>query len=95
MSKKIKYTAVFVLILGIIGYGFIKVSSELPLFIKERSPLKVSYNKKPFDLRFDIGDYVVYINDKAINNIKDNAIHILKNLSKNNPIKILTNNIVQ
>jgi hypothetical protein len=73
MLKKIKYIAVFLLSFYIIAYGFVKVSSELPQFIKDRSPLKVFYSQNPFDLEFDIGDYIVYINNKAVTNIKEGA----------------------
>ncbi|MCM8710397.1 hypothetical protein M2651_05080 [Clostridium sp. SYSU_GA19001] len=83
MLKKIKYIMIFVLIFGILVYGFIKVSSELPMFIKDRSSLKVTYEKNPFNLEFDIGDYIIYINDKSICNIKDTAVHLFNNLKEN------------
>lgn len=73
MFKKTKYLAVLLLSFCIFSYGFVKVSSELPQFIKDRSPLKVSYSQNPFDLEVDIGDYIVYINNKAVMNIKEGA----------------------
>lgn len=73
MFRRIKYSFVILIAIIIVSYGFIKVSNELPLFIKDRSPVKVTYSKSPFDITIDIGDYIIYLNSKALSNIK-NAI---------------------
>jgi hypothetical protein len=89
MLKKLKYAMMLFLFASIIGYGFIKVSTELPQFIKDRSPVKVSYRTNPFDITFDVGNYMVYINDRAAENIKDVAADAYESISKNNPVKKL------
>lgn len=76
MFKKIKYFMTAFVVIAIIFCGFIKVSSELPDFIKDRSPIKVTYSKNPLDLKFDIGEYVIYINKKAFDNIKNKIINL-------------------
>mgnify|MGYP005829513949 CR=1 FL=1 len=87
MLKRLKYFFVIFISLGIVFYGFITVSNALPDFIKERSAFKVSYSTKPFDLQFDIGDYVVYLNSKAVDNYKKGADELMHNIVINNPIK--------
>ncbi|SKA75546.1 hypothetical protein SAMN05428976_102135 [Clostridium sp. USBA 49] len=71
MFKKIKYFTVSLFCVSVIFYGFIKISNELPDFIKDRSNIKITYNKNPFDLKFDIGNYIIYINKEVFYNIKN------------------------
>jgi len=87
MFKKSKYFFIFFISFSIVFYGFVTVSNVLPDFIKERSTFKVSYSSKPFDLQFDIGDYIVYLNSKAVDNYKKGAGEIMNNIVTNNPIK--------
>lgn len=77
MFRKTKYIIVILLSITIICSGFIKVSSELPDFIKDRSSFKVTYNKNPFDLQITFGDYILYINKKAFDNIKSKIAKLL------------------
>lgn len=91
MFKKLKYISVFFLVFVIISYGFIKVSSGLPEFIKDRSSIKVTYKQNPFDLEVDVGKYIIYLNDEALKNMKNNTIYFLKNLAENNSIKNIIN----
>ncbi|WP_127836411.1 hypothetical protein [Clostridium prolinivorans] len=71
MFKKIKYFTVSLFCVSVIFYGFIKISNELPDFIKDRSNIKITYNKNPFDLKLDIGNYIIYINKEVFYNIKN------------------------
>lgn len=82
MLRKLKHITVFILFISIVSYGFIKVSSELPQFIKERSLVKVTYKSKPFDLTLDIGDYIIYVNSNSMSNIKNAAVNVFKNIAK-------------
>jgi hypothetical protein len=89
MFKKSKYIVVLFISLSIVSYGFITVSNVLPDFIKDRSYFKVIYTSKPFDLQFDIGDYVVYLNSKAVDNYKKGTNEVIKKIVSNNPLKKL------
>lgn len=82
MFKKIRVIFIIIVFISIIGYGFIKVNLELPQFIKDRSKLKVSLTQSPFDLKLDMGDYIVYVNEKAFSNIKDGAVSAFKNIEE-------------
>jgi hypothetical protein len=82
MLRKLKHITVIILFISIVSYGFIKVSSELPQFIKERSLVKVTYISKPFDLSLDIGDYIIYVNSNSMSNIKNAAVNVFKNIAK-------------
>lgn len=87
MFKRLRYVFVLFICIGIIMYGFITVSNVMPDFIKDRSNLKLSYTKKPFDLEIDTGDYIIYMNSKAVENYKKGIGNITKNIVSNNPIK--------
>lgn len=89
--KKTRYILVFFCCVAIISYGFIKISSELPNIIKEKSSIKVNYNRRPFDLNIDTNKYIIYINEQVIDNIKDNTIGVFKNFADKNPIKKMLN----
>ncbi len=71
LFRRLSYITAFILFAAIICYGFIKVSSELPKIIKDKSKVKVYYTSKPFDVTIDIGDYIIYINDKVFKNLKN------------------------
>ena len=79
MRRK-KYILVAIVFLSIVFYGFIKVSSTLPTFIKNKSNFKVYFSNKPFDLTFESKDYILYFNEKAINNIQKNMYSTFDNI---------------
>ena len=81
MIKRLRFTIIFIVFFFIIIYGLIAVSSNLPKFIKDSSMIKVSVTKKPFQLEFDIGDYVVYINNKPFVKIKERTEAIFKSIN--------------
>lgn len=87
MFKKFKYILVLFACITIIFYGFVKISSELPMIIKEKSDIKVTYSRGPFDLNIDTNKYIIYINEKVFKNIKDNTTNVFKSLSEKNPVK--------
>lgn len=91
MFKKLKYIIVFFISITIVFYGFITVSNVMPDFIKDRSSFKVTYSSKPLDLQFDIGDYIVYFNSKAVDNFKSETSNLFKNVVSNNPVKKFLN----
>lgn len=71
---------ILIIFVLIISFGFIKVSSNLPRFIKNNSKLKVFFTEKPFNLTFETDRYILYINDNAINNIKENIFETYTNI---------------
>jgi hypothetical protein len=87
LFKKLKYILLFLIFFSTISYGLVAVSSKLPQFIKERSDFKVSFNRKPFDLQFDAGKYIIYINSKVIDNIKESTLEVFKSIGRDNPVK--------
>lgn len=70
-----KYIFLILIWLLVIFAGFIKISSELPDFIKDKSSIKVTYNSKPFNLKFETSKYIIYLNDQAFTNIKNNIVN--------------------
>lgn len=64
----------------IIVCGFIKISSNLPNFIKDRSLLKINYTFIPFDFRMELGEYSLYINRKVASNIRNSSIKLVNNV---------------
>ncbi len=91
MLKKLKHGMIFFLFIFITSYGFLKVSDALPQFIKDRSPLKVSFNTKPLNITLETASHMVYINKEAADSIKNSAEEVIDNVSKNNPITKLIN----
>lgn len=91
MIRKFKYIIVFTSCFIFIFYGFIKISSGLPNIIKEKSAVRVSYNNNPFDLNIDTNNYNIFINDKALNNIKSKTIEVFKSMVEKNPVKKILN----
>jgi hypothetical protein len=73
MGKKIRIFFVILIFLSVISYGLINLSSNLPKFIKDESRIKVNYGDKPYEITFDMGDYVIYTGSGAIANIKEGA----------------------
>lgn len=69
-----------VIFVGIITIGFIKVTSSLPNFIKNKSNFKVFYTNKPFDLTFETDKYVIYINEKALHNVNNSVNSAFNNI---------------
>lgn len=80
MLKKKKIILVLMISVILISSAIIKVSSELPQFIKDRSNIKIYLNINPFDLRFDTENYIVYINQKALINIENNVENFFNNI---------------
>ena len=71
MLRRLGNLIVVILFIAIISYGFIKVSSEITPYVKDKSAVKVYYSAKPFDITVDIGDYIFYLNNKVFKNIKN------------------------
>lgn len=69
--RKSKYVVIIGLSLSIIFYGILKVSSTLPTFVKNKSNFKVYFTERPFDLTFETKNYIIFLNEKAINNIQN------------------------
>lgn len=65
-----KYIFVIIIWLLIIFAGFIKISSELPDFIKNKSSVQVTFSTHPFNLKFETSKYIIYINNQAVVNIE-------------------------
>ncbi len=73
---------VIIICFSIIFYGFIVISGNLPKFIKDRTYVKINYSLKPFDFRFNIGEYSLYINNKVIVNIKNGSYKAINNVQE-------------
>ncbi len=66
----------------IVLYGVIVISGNLPKFIKDRTAFKINYSLKPFDFRFDVGEYSLYINSKVVTNIKSSSSKVVMDVEK-------------
>jgi hypothetical protein len=91
--KKIKYITVLLIGFSIFVYGFIRIGNDLPQILKDKSSVAVYYNKNPFELKFHVGNYIIFINDKALENYKNNTIGRIINASKNSPVRHFINDI--
>lgn len=78
--KKKSVIVVIIIFIFIVSIGFIKVSSSLPNFIKNKSKIRVFYNNRPFDLTFETDKYVVYINENALSNISNSVNSTFNNI---------------
>lgn len=71
MRRKLGHLTIFILFLAILACGFVKVANEITPYVKEKSAVKVYYTSKPFDVTIDIGNYIIYIDDKFFSNLKN------------------------
>lgn len=78
MWKKYRYRVIAILFFMIIFYGFIAVSSNLSDIVKNNSKIKVTVKKEPFSLEVDIGDYILYVNDKPLESIRQKTQALFK-----------------
>lgn len=65
--------------------------SEFNLSRKRGTKLRILYKRDPFDLRFDIGNYVMYINKDVYNNMvveKDKIMNSIKDIINSGIINI-------
>lgn len=83
LFRKVKILILIIICLGIVTSGFLKISNDLPQFIKDKSPLKINYTLKPFDFSVDLDNYVVYVNEKAVSNIKNSTLEIINTFINN------------
>nr|WP_242860935.1 hypothetical protein [Clostridium scatologenes]AKA70665.1 hypothetical protein CSCA_3540 [Clostridium scatologenes] len=83
MKKSSKHITVMITICFLISlYGIVVISSNLPKFIKDKTDFRIDYSKKPFDFRFEVGEYSLYINSKAVTNIKNSSGKIINNIGR-------------
>lgn len=71
MLRKFGFLTVILLFFAIIICGVIKTASETVPYVKEKSAVKVYYTAKPFEVKIDIGDYIIYLNGGVFKNIKN------------------------
>lgn len=63
--------------------------SEINISRKEGKKIKIYYNREPFNLTFDFGSYVMYINKQVYKNAVDGIGKISDNIKR-----ITDNNII-
>jgi len=51
--------------------------SEINFSGNENNKLRIYFNPSPFDIRFSIGNHIMYINRQAVKNIKDAVYSIV------------------
>lgn len=87
MLRKTRFVFIFVVSIFIVLYGFVIVSSELPKFVKEKANLKVFYSKNPFNVQFETDKYIMYVNKRVIDNIKEDTDNLMQSIGRLNPLK--------
>ena len=53
--------------------------SEINFSGNENNKLRIYFNASPFDIRFSIGNHIMYINRQAVRNIKDSVYNWVRN----------------
>jgi hypothetical protein len=78
MRKKgrIKYFFLIFLCFSIFIYGFFAVNITKAKDVRKKSKFTIDLKLKPLDLRIETKDYVFYINNKIIYNVKEKYMHI-------------------
>lgn len=83
MKKNSKHITVIIIICFFISlYGIAIISNNLPKYIKDKTDFRIDYSRKPFDFRFEVGEYSLYINSKAVTNIKNSSGKVINSISR-------------
>lgn len=84
MKRKFKgIILIMIICVAIMLLGFVTVSDRLPKFIKDRSSFRINYSTTPFDFTMGINDYSLYINERAINNVRTGSVKLINNMGNN------------
>lgn len=66
-----KYFITIILCTSIFVYGFIKINIYKPEIVSKKSGFTMNFSLKPLDIRIETEDYVIYLNNKVIDGVKD------------------------
>jgi len=66
-----KYFLVIVLCFFILLYGFIEINLTKAKDVKKKSKFTIDLTLKPLNLRVETKEYVFYVNNKIIDNMKE------------------------
>ena len=79
MRKKgrIKYFLVIFLCFFIFIYGFIKININKPELVRKKSKFTIDLKLKPLDFRIETKEYIFYVNNKIIDNMKEKCIRCI------------------
>ena len=78
MRKKgrTKYFLVIFLCFFIFIYGFIEININKAKAWEKKSKFTIDLKLKPFDFRIETKEYVFYVNNKIIDNVKEKYIDV-------------------
>ena len=68
---KFKYYIVFLLCFTILTYGFFQINITKGEGVRKKSKFTIDFKLKPIDLRIESGDYILYVNSKVIDGMKE------------------------
>ncbi|MEK6266904.1 MAG: hypothetical protein N2B06_19375 [Clostridium sp.] len=71
-NKKIFTTIIFCAFIFICG--FVIISIRKPELLRKKSPFTIDVSFKPIDIRMETKDYIIYVNNKVIDGVKEKCI---------------------
>ena len=76
MRKKgrIKYFLVAFVCVFILIYGFTVVNINKPELVRKESKFTIDLTLKPIDFKIETKEYIFYVNNKVIDNVKEKYI---------------------
>lgn len=81
VSKK-RFMMIITIFTIVVFSGFIIVSARLPKFIKDNSSFKINCSLLPFNLRVDMGEYSLCIDDKIGYNFKNGTKKLVNSIGE-------------
>ncbi|MCJ7689036.1 MAG: hypothetical protein MUO60_06935 [Clostridiaceae bacterium] len=61
-------------------YGFIMISISKQELVRKKSPFTVDVSVKPIDIKIETKDYIIYVNNKVIDGVKEKCNDIYNNV---------------
>jgi hypothetical protein len=69
-----KYFTVIIFCTFIFVCGFVIISISKPELLRKKSPFTIDVSFRPIDIRIETKDYIIYMNNKVIDGVKEKCI---------------------
>ncbi|MBK5242607.1 hypothetical protein [Clostridium sp.] len=79
-KNKQKYYVAIIFCISIFIYGLIIISIRKPELLRKKSPFTVDVSLKPIDIKIETKDYIIYVNNKVIDGVKEKCNDIYNNI---------------
>jgi len=60
--------------------GFVIININKPELLRKKSPFIIDVSFKPIDIRMETKDYIIYVNNKVIDGVKEKCIDTYKDI---------------